>query len=127
MRSVTVAGAKRVLGSPLDAPGRNFLNHVVELFGRQHSPHQVGLGQAGREEIGAARLPPGWNVGILCEISPCPLVDQRNQALVTNGVGIVVRECEPKGRVWVHAGSYRIRLLGEVLEIARARSRRRAA
>ena len=55
---------------PSPGPGRNRWNQAPELGRRQHAPHQVGLHQARREEVGAVRLPAGRDVGVLARSRP---------------------------------------------------------
>ena len=119
VRSVTVAGVNSAFGSPLAAPGRNRANQARNSAGGQHAPHQVGLDQARREEVGTDGSQPGRGVGVRAEVGPRPLLDQCLEPRVADRPGVVVGEREPERGVGVHAGPDRVRLLGEEFQVAR--------
>ena len=119
VRSVTVAGSKSVFGSPFAAPGRYLWNHARNSAGgstRRIRSASQRLGEKKSAPSGSQRA--GASASF-AEVGLRPLLDQLAELLVADRSGVVVGERQAERGVRVDAGADRVRLLREVLDVAR--------
>jgi len=110
---------EKVLRLALGDAGQKCAEPLRKPVRGQHTMHEIGFGERGREEVGSARLELRGVVCVLAEIVGAASDQQFLQLRVVHRVRVIECECETEGRVRMKAGANRVNLLREEIKVAR--------